>query len=386
MLNELWDAVIVGAGPAGSVSAALLAERGWRVLLLERSSWPREKVCGGCINAAGIAILRKVGLGRALRSAHPLGQFSLNVRGKCLHLPLPSGAAISREVLDAALVEEATQRGCVFSPGTAATLLPADSALPTRTIRITRHATTQDIQARVVLACDGIAGTLLENEPWAKWRIAPDSWFGVGATLEDASDFVPRNTIGMNVSRGGYVGTARYADGRLHLAAAMSVDACRSAGGPNRMAASILHDCGFTDTAPLAAARFHGTGLLTRKRTPLGGYRVLAVGDACGYVEPFTGEGIAWAIRGATQIVQLLPPSVEAWLDELPARWLRRHRTAIGARQFGCALLRQALHRPALGKVCLQAATLFPALSALLAQRVGQQSFSLLPRTQGAGE
>jgi len=49
MSAELWDALVVGAGPAGSVSAALLARRGWRVLLVEKSDWPRDKACGGCV-------------------------------------------------------------------------------------------------------------------------------------------------------------------------------------------------------------------------------------------------------------------------------------------------------------------------------------------------
>ncbi len=98
MVNERWDAVIVGAGPAGAVAAALLAHRGWQVLLLERSRWPRDKVCGGCLNAAALALLRDAGFATALRMAKPnrLHRLSLNIRRQKLSLALPEGLAIPR--------------------------------------------------------------------------------------------------------------------------------------------------------------------------------------------------------------------------------------------------------------------------------------------------
>ena len=386
MHNDLWDAVVVGAGPGGSVSAALLAERGWRVLLLERSTWPREKVCGGCVNAAAMEMLREAGLGRVLRSGRTLGRFVVNVSEKQLQLSLPEGIAIPRDILDQSLVEEAVQRGCVFMPGTAASLLPSERSKAFRTIRLLKDGVTENVRARLVLACDGIAGTLLENEPWAAWRIARDSWFGVATTLDHGEALAPAGTIGMYVGQGGYVGTARYADGRVHVAAAVGVETCRRAGGPGRFVEAILRECGVADRAPVSTARFHGTGLLTRRRAALGGHRVLAVGDACGYVEPFTGEGIAWAIRGATEVVHLLPASAKTWSEEIPVTWARRHRAAIGLRQSYCSLLRKALHNPLLARWSMAAANWFPALSGAVARQIGQQSFPGLSRAQGVSE
>jgi flavin-dependent dehydrogenase len=386
MRDELWDVVIVGAGPAGSVSAALLAERGWRVLLLERSPWPREKVCGGCLNAAAIAMLREAGLERAIRSGRGLRQFALNVRGKRLELSLPEGVAIPRDLLDQRLVEEATQRGCAFQAGVTASLLPSGHAGEFRTVRLTKDGASEDVRARLVLACDGIGGTLLEHEPWATWRVAGNSWFGVATTIDNEPTLVANGTIGMHVGRGGYVGTVRYNDGRVHIAAAMSAASCRTAGGPAKLVETIFRECGVTERAQSGAARFHGTGLLTRRRLKLGGHRVLAVGDACGYVEPFTGEGIAWAIRGAKEVVQVLPKSSTTWSQEIPAAWARRHRAVIGMRQQGCTLLRQALHRPALARFSIAIATGFPAVSAALVRQIGQQSVTRFSYTQGVGE
>jgi flavin-dependent dehydrogenase len=148
----------------------------------------------------------------------------------------------------------------------------------------------------------------------------------------------------------------------------------------------ILRECGVADRAPVSTARFHGTGLLTRRRAALGGHRVLAVGDACGYVEPFTGDGIAWAIRGATEVVELLPASAKTWPEEMPATWARRHRAAIGLRQSYCRLLRKALHTPLLARWSMAAAHCFPALSGTVARQIGRQSFSGLLCARGVGE
>ena len=48
----VYDVIIIGAGPAGGAAAILLARHGWRILLVERTPWPRDKPCGGCINPA----------------------------------------------------------------------------------------------------------------------------------------------------------------------------------------------------------------------------------------------------------------------------------------------------------------------------------------------
>ena len=72
------------------------------------------------------------------------------------------------------------------------------------------------------------------------------------------------------------------------------------------------------------SARLRGTGVMTRRRSRLGGHRVLAAGDAAGYVEPFTGEGMAWAVRSAALAAAMLPGAGEAWPGELARHGNRR--------------------------------------------------------------
>ena len=64
-----WDALVIGAGPAGSVAARELARRGCRVLLVDKATFPRPKVCGCCVNGAAIRALERLGLGHVLDGA-----------------------------------------------------------------------------------------------------------------------------------------------------------------------------------------------------------------------------------------------------------------------------------------------------------------------------
>src|SRR5262249_58903437 len=117
--HEEWDAVVVGAGPAGSVTARELARGGARVLLVDKATFPRPKVCGCCLNRAALAALRAVGLGHipARCGAVPLSRVKLAAGRSAADVLLPGGVAVSREAFDAALVAEAVSAGVTFRPG-----------------------------------------------------------------------------------------------------------------------------------------------------------------------------------------------------------------------------------------------------------------------------
>src|SRR5262245_56633834 len=101
-----WDVVVVGAGPAGRPGARGLAGRGRRVLLVDREPFPRWKVCGCCLNGRALATLVQVGMANLpwACGAVALTRVRLAARGREAVLPLPAGAVLSRQALDAALV------------------------------------------------------------------------------------------------------------------------------------------------------------------------------------------------------------------------------------------------------------------------------------------
>src|SRR5580658_10826881 len=75
--SSIWDVIVIGAGPAGSVTALELARLGCRVLLVDKASFPRSKVCGCCLNGAAIGTLHDLGLGNVLADAVSLNRVSI---------------------------------------------------------------------------------------------------------------------------------------------------------------------------------------------------------------------------------------------------------------------------------------------------------------------
>ena len=85
---------------------------------------------------------------------------------------------------------------------------------------------------------------------------------------------------------------------------------------------------------------------MTRQAPKLGDERVFVLGDAAGYIEPFTGEGMAWALAGGTLVAPLaLEACRNGWDDSLLARWTATYRRTVSRRQFVCRLTADLLRR-----------------------------------------
>ncbi|MCL5270490.1 MAG: FAD-dependent monooxygenase, partial [bacterium] len=106
---QAWDAVVVGAGPAGALAARELARVGASVLLVDQAAFPRRKVCGGCLNARALAALSEAGLARLpdRLGAVPLRELRVRTAGHVARIALPPSAALTSGELDAAGVTEA---------------------------------------------------------------------------------------------------------------------------------------------------------------------------------------------------------------------------------------------------------------------------------------
>ncbi len=345
-----WDAIVIGAGPAGSVAARQLALSGRRVLLLDKKRFPRRKVCGACLNHSAVMLLEQIGLADILpknRDSELTG-FDLRSGSRRLSLPLPSGRAISRTVLDQKLVDAAIRAGVTFQDGVNATVGPCD-VVGTRTVSVNDSSATSTLTAKVVLAADGLGHPSLCDISEIQDQSARSSRIGAGCEVtEFPTEYVP-GVIHMAVGRGGYVGLVRVESGALNIAAAFDARLVRDSNGPAGAATNVLHHAGFPAIPAMAEAEWLGTPALTRSTMPVAAERLFVLGDASGYVEPFTGEGIGWALASAVAVAPLAstacdPPAAEQ--PSLANAWSREHSRLVRRRQRTCRILAALLKSP----------------------------------------
>lgn len=372
-----WDVAIVGAGPAGALAARQAALAGAAVLLIDKATFPRGKVCGCCLNGAALSVLDSVGLSALPRrlGGRPLNKIRFAAGGRFAECELPGGVALSREALDRALVEAAIAAGAHFlSPADAARSAAEDLADPSpfRTLDLRQNSRNAAARAAVVLAADGLSGRLLHDEPGVQTRILDDSRLGAGTVLGVAPAFFEEGVIYMTSGRGGYVGLVRLEDDRLDVAAALDREAVRRHGGPGPLAATVVHDAGFPVPVGLEEAGWRGTPPLTRRPARPFAHRLLAVGDAAGYIEPFTGEGIAWALAGGAAVAPLAVAGAKDWSAEVGRTWERQHRQIVGRRQHACRWVSRLLRHRAWCAAAVMTLQWAPQLASPLVRSINQ--------------
>jgi flavin-dependent dehydrogenase len=372
-----WDALVVGAGPAGIIAALLLARGGYRVLLAEKKEFPRPKVCGGCLNARALSLLRHLKLDDVVAKAGavPLDRLQiLNGPGR-VEIPLPPGLAVSRERLDAALLEAAVAAGVRFvSPATAHIGQLAASGA-SRIVTLQHAEGRQIVDARVVIAADGLQHSSLHGQPQFLSRIRERSPVGLGATFAIHADVqLPPHTVRMCVGSPGYVGMVRVENGLLNVAAALRPAILRQHASPGEAIQAILREAKAPLLPEATSYPWQGTPALTRATRCLAQERLFLVGDAAGYVEPFTGEGIAWALESAWQV----SPLVDACLrgDQpaatLATQWERIHKVQVRRRQATCRGMAWILRSPRRVAWGVQLASVFPAFARRIASCMSQ--------------
>jgi flavin-dependent dehydrogenase len=338
----LYDCVIIGAGPAGSVAALQLARAGLQVLLADAMTFPRPKVCGCCLNVDAWSVASQLGLAERLlrEGASPLEGFVLAHQGRRAAIAQELGFALSRERFDAELVEACCEAGVTFLPGTRGTIEPPDTTAH-RVVRLTSADGVQHVRARAVIAAGGLASTSSRRRSGSK--------IGAGTTVSKVPYGYEPGRIYMATHGSGYVGLVAVEGGRFDIAAAFVPEAVRTAKGLGELAGRILESAGLPPVPGIESLNWKGTPRLTHRPRWLARDRVFRVGDAAGYVEPFTGQGIAWAMTGAVGLAEIL--SKPSALDEAARcekEWTAQHARLIGKRQWLCRALSEALRWPIL--------------------------------------
>jgi Dehydrogenases (flavoproteins) len=359
--REPWETVIIGAGPAGALAAYQLAQLGCRVLLVERKSFPRRKVCGGCLNGQALALLRSAGLRSVMTEIKglPLSSFQMRAQGLEAAFDLPEGLAISRASLDAALVGAAITAGAEFLAETTAHVEGVRN--DQRSVLLDQRGSLMHASGSVVLLAGGLA--CAERELEMQSVVDPQSRVAAGCLLKEAPADYEGGTIYMAVGTGGYVGLVRVEDGQLNVAAAFDRDFMRNCGAPGAAAAEILSESGYREIAGLETTNWHGTVSLTRHLAILASERMLVIGDAAGYIEPFTGEGMAWALASAQLAVPFVRAGIKTWSLALEKSWQVRLPEVLGHRQWVCRQLSFGLRRPWLVRNVMRVLSQFPGLA-----------------------
>jgi 2-polyprenyl-6-methoxyphenol hydroxylase-like FAD-dependent oxidoreductase len=178
----------------------------------------------------------------------------------------------------------------------------------------------------------------------------------------------------MAVGRGGYVGAVRLEDGRLDLAAAFDAAFVRSAGGLGPAAADVLCQAGSPHIPGLETLPWKGTPALTRSPVQLAGDDWLAVGDAAGYVEPFTGEGMAWALASGAAAARLAAD----WHPGRAAEWRRFYAERMQPRRRVCRAAAAVLRKPRTCAVTVRLLSVLPGLARPVTRALNRP---LLPAT-----
>ncbi len=278
----MWDVAIVGSGPAGASCAAFCAQAGLRTLVLERAKFPREKVCGDCLNPTGWRVLERLGVAAEVRAA-PHGKLRsvdfIDVDERKVSAPLPDGEkaeiAIKRSVLDQILLRRARSLGAEVREGE--TLL---SLARGNHWKVTSDQACEE--ARILVAADGRNSTvarLCNLMP----RKGPDR-VAQQTHIPLPRDFGDR--IVLQLLPQGYSGQAPVGEGLLNLCLVSR---------PNDL--SSIKRWAEKEFGISAAHPWRTIAPLARAALPPGRPGLFLVGDAARVVEPFTGEGIYYALR-----------------------------------------------------------------------------------------
>ncbi|TWU44003.1 hypothetical protein Q31b_15380 [Novipirellula aureliae] len=349
--------LIIGGGVAGCSLAIRLRQLGIDVDLAEKEVFPRPKVCGCCIGVAGLASLRSLGVLDAARSVSmATNQWCASIGNRLLEIDLPDGIAISREVLDPLLLSAAQVGGTnIFTPCAATVTSVRQDQVE---VKMVRDGKARRAEYDCVIVASGLrSGGIQETLPWTE---TPHGPFGISFTAD--SEAIQPQRIYMACDDDGYVGLVRLGDGRVDVAAALqSGGTSASKGDPLTRVKAILSRSQFArlDLVNLSPALTTPPLRRTRKA---GCGRLLAVGDAAGYVEPFTGEGMTWAMQTSIAAADLIADA-PGDLQSIGDRWNEKQATLLARKKRNCRWVTSALRSPLARTFAARTLTMFPALA-----------------------
>ncbi|MEW6775452.1 MAG: geranylgeranyl reductase family protein [Bdellovibrionota bacterium] len=304
--GKKWDVIVVGAGPGGSSTAFFLAKAGIQVLLLDRVSFPRDKVCGDGCTPRTARMLDRLGVRQAVAKDYPRIDRARLVSpgGIVVDSPIPEvafggvGYALPRYVLDNLLLENATRAGAEFrgekavrtvesGPGGAAVVLESGERLA----------------GSFVVGADGAYSVVRRSLGLEPNGAAHGAWAirayyeGVEMTAPNAFEICWDKEL-----LPAYGWLFPVGPGRANVGLGLRTDHLKRL---DRKLPDLFEE--FLRRDPNIGAELKNARLIGKPRghfLPLGsqlprtyGERVVLVGDAASFINPLSGEGIEFALE-----------------------------------------------------------------------------------------
>ncbi len=381
-----WDLLVVGAGPAGASCAIEAAASGLKVLLVDAKTFPRPKVCGGCLNRSAWELLERLGVATHLSrlGTTPVNTMELRCGSRQGRWPIgsqdrPAMHAVSRWTMDPVLIDQAKACGVTWLPGTEARLVGQTAA--TRRIALAQGGrVVQEVEAYCVAIASGLASKVAGSIPGMSSQVVASSRVGLGCLSDESMEGIPAGLLQMVVGKEGYVGLVQVEGGRINAAAAVDREALRLAGSPEALIGRILQQSGLKPEMLNCLGPWHGTPALTRQPQRRAVYRLLLIGDAAGYLEPFTGEGMSWALRSGILAARLAHEAGTMWSETIEQRWERIWKEAIGEHRSVCSGLARLVRHPRWMQAGLAICPWFPRLTQQLVDSIADRSCDSLPK------
>ena len=352
------DVLVAGAGPAGSATAALLARAGCSVIAVDRAAFPRDKACSEYMSPEAVRILNRLGVMEALERAGAMAlegmkitaPFGSTAHGKFAladHPPFrPTGLSVSRRILDHELVEAARTAGATVIEQAWVEELLYDRGIIAGAVVRDRAGQRHSIRARLTVGADGLR-SVVARRMGHRTHGRPRRVAFV-AHVAGVKGMSP--SAELHFSESGYIGLNRIGNDCTNIS--LVIPAERAAPARGRVEEF------FSDTLsgfPGVRDRVN-PGEVVRRVMATGPFaawsgRVVApgallVGDAADFFDPFSGDGIHAALRGAEMVAETMVPALSRpgplTIDRLTQYRRMRRRTFAGKwmveRMIGVAL------------------------------------------------
>ena len=359
MAEETFDVIIAGGGPAGSACASFCAQRGLSVLVLERETFPREKVCGDCMNPNCWPVLDRLGLRDAVMNLthNPLDRVEfVGLNGRAVSIDLPRGRdaqiGVKRSLLDDVLLNRAKELGATVRNSCTVTAL---RSVPSDLWQV-ETSNRETFRAKIIVAADGRNSTvarLLNRAPAPhKDRVALQTHIPLPRNFG--------NRIVLQFLPDGYSGQAPTGSDQLNV--------CLVSTAPR---IGILKDWA---QRRFELAKDHAWRTVTPlTRAPLQSAQdsVFFIGDAARVVEPFTGEGIFYALASGELAAGFIAQRTSGEdAAALAKQFVRQHYALYRGRLWINRLARAAVLSPRVASACVLLARMQPSLLRLLTAKI----------------